>query len=72
MTHCLGYPVGLANLERFAAKLREEFLFEVILGINFSHQPTTGLAATKHRHPEKAGTIIRAFSKFHGNRWFCL
>jgi len=35
MTHCLGYPVGFASLERFAAKLREEFLFEVILGINF-------------------------------------
>jgi len=30
MTHCLGYPVGLPSLERFAAKLREEFLFEVI------------------------------------------
>ena len=34
--HCLGFPAGLASLERFATKLREEFLFEVILGINFS------------------------------------
>jgi len=30
-----GYSVGLQSLERFATKLREEFLFEVILGISF-------------------------------------
>jgi len=27
--------VGLASLEQIAAKLREQFLFEVIFGINF-------------------------------------
>ena len=41
-------------------------------GHQFSRQPTTGLAATKHRHPEKAGTIIRASGEFHGHGWFCL
>ena len=35
MTHCFGGLVGLDCLERIVAKLREEFLFEVILGIHF-------------------------------------
>ena len=35
MTHCFGGLIGLDCLERIAAKLREEFLFEVILGIHF-------------------------------------
>jgi len=42
MTHCLGYPVGLASLEQFAAKSREEFLFEAILGVNFSASQPQG------------------------------
>ena len=41
MTHCLGVSSRLINiiLEWFAANLREEFLFEVILGIEFFCQP---------------------------------
>ena len=50
---------------RFAEKLMKEFVFEVLLGLDFSRQPTTGLGATKQKHPEKAGTIVRASSKFH-------
>ena len=41
-------------------------------GHQFSCQPTTGLVATKQKYPEKAGTIIRTSSVFHGDRWFCL
>jgi len=52
--------------------LREEFAFEVLFGLNFSRQPTTGLGAIKQKHPEKAGTILRASREFYGHRWFCL
>ena len=54
----------------FAENLWEEFVFEVLLGLNFSFQPNTGLGATKQRHPEKAGNIVRASSKFYSHRWF--
>ena len=47
-------------------------MFKVLLGLDFSHQPSAGLRATKQRCPEKAGTILRASSKFHGRRWFRL
>jgi len=47
MTHCFGQPDGLENLGRFAEKLWEEFVFEVLLGLNFSSQPNRGLGATK-------------------------
>jgi len=70
MTHCFGWPKGLKTLVKFAEKLREEFVFEVLLGLDFSRQPTTGLGATKQRHPEKVGTIVRASREFHGHRWF--
>ena len=53
-------------------KVCEEFVFEVLLGLDFSCQPNTGLGATKQRRPEKAGTIVRASSEFDGRRWFCL
>ena len=55
---------------RFAENLWEEFVFEVLLGLDFSFQPNTGLGATKQRHPEKAGTIVRASSKFYSHTWF--
>ena len=42
MTHCLGGQVGLASLERFAEKLWEEFVFEILLGLDFSLQQNTG------------------------------
>ena len=70
MTHCFGGPEGLESLVRFAEKLWEEFVFEVLLGLDFSRQPNTGLGATKQRHPEKADTLIRVSSEFHGHRWF--
>ena len=70
MTHCFGWPKDLESLVRFAEKLREEFVFEVLLGLDFSRQPTTGLGAAKKRHPEKAGTIVIASSEFYGHRWF--
>jgi len=38
MTHCFGWPKGLESLVRFAEKLWEEFVFGVLLGLNFSHQ----------------------------------
>ena len=60
------------SLVKFAEKSRVEFVFEVLFGLNFSRQPTTGLVATKQRHPEKAGTIVRASIEFHGHRRFCL
>jgi len=44
MTYCFGQPEGLESLVRFAKNLWEEFLFEVLLGLNFSCQPTTGLS----------------------------
>ena len=47
-------------------------MFEVLLGLDLSRQPSAGLRATKKRCPEKAGSILRAYSKFHGLRWFCL
>jgi len=72
MTHSLGRPEGMESLVRFAKKLWEEFVFEVLLGLNLSCQPSAGLRATKQRYPEKAGTIIRASCKFHGRRWFRL
>jgi len=39
-------------------------VFEILLEIDFSYQPNTGLGATKQRHIEKAGTIIRAPAGF--------
>jgi len=45
-------------------------VFEALLGLDFSLQPNTGLGATKQRHPEKAGTIVRASSEFCSHRWF--
>ena len=33
-----------------------EFVFEVLLGLDFSLQRNTGLGATKQRHPVKAGS----------------
>jgi len=68
MTHCFGQPDGLESLVRFAEKVCEEFVFEVLLGLDFSCQPNTGLGATKQRRPEKAGTIVRASSEFDGRR----
>ena len=68
--YCFGWPEGLESLVRFAENLWEEFVFEVLLGLDFSFQPNTGLGATKQRHPEKAGTIVRASSKFYSHRWF--
>ena len=47
-------------------------MFEVLLGLDLSRQPSAGLRATKKRLPEKAGSILRASSKFHGLRWFGL
>ena len=46
-------------MARFAENLWEEFVFEVLLGLNFSHQPNVGQGATKQRHQEKAGTIVK-------------
>jgi len=60
--HCFGWPEGLESLVRNAKKLWEEFVFEILLGIDFPRQPNTGLGATKKRFPEKAGTIVRASS----------
>jgi len=57
---------------RFAEKLWEEFVLKVLLGLNFPCQPSAGMRATKQRHQEKAGTILRASSKFHGHRLFRL
>ena len=51
---------------RFAEELWEEFVFEVLLGLDLSCQPNSGLGATKQRHPEKAGIIVRASSEFCG------
>ena len=70
MTHCFGRPKGLQGLVRFAEKLWEEFVFEVLQGLDFPRQPNTGLGTIKQRHPEKAGTIIRVSSESHGCRWF--
>ena len=47
MTHCFGRPEGLDSLVRFTEKLWEEFVFEVLLGLHFSRQPSAGLRATK-------------------------
>jgi len=55
--------LGLESLVRFTEKLRVEFVFEVLFGLDFPHQPAT-LIATKQRHPEKAGTIVRASREF--------
>ena len=41
-----------------------------LFGLDFSHQPTTGLGPIKQRHREKDGTIMRAFSEYHGHRFF--
>ena len=38
------------------------FVFEVLFSLGFFRQPTTGLGATKQRHPEKGSTIIRQVS----------
>ena len=35
MTYCLGWPEGPESLVRFAEKLGEEFVFEVLFGLNF-------------------------------------
>ena len=72
MTHCFGRPDGLERLVRFVKKLREEFVFEVLLGFDFSRQSNTGLGTAKQRRPKKAGTIVRASSEFDGRRWFRL
>ena len=53
MTHCFGWPDGLESLVRFVKKLWEEFVFEVLLGFDFSHQPNTGLGATKQKMPRE-------------------
>ena len=34
MTHCFGQPNGLESLVRFAENLWEEFMFEVLLGLD--------------------------------------
>ena len=47
-------------------------MFEVLLGLDLSHQPSAGLRAIKKRPPEKAGSILRASRKFHGLTWFRL
>jgi len=47
-------------------------VFEVLLGLDLSCQPSAGLRATQKRCPEKAGSVLRASSKFHGRRWLCL
>jgi len=70
MTHSLGRPEGLESLVRFAGKLWEEFVFEVLLALDLSGQPSVGLRTTKQRHPEKAGYIVRASSEFYGHRQF--
>ena len=57
MKHCFGRPKGLESLVRFTENLWEEFVFEVLLGLDFSRQPNAGLGATKQRHP---GYIVRA------------
>jgi len=64
MTHCYGWPEGLKSLVRFAENLREEFVVEVLLDLDFFHQPNIGLGATKQRHPEDAGTIMRVSKEF--------
>jgi len=66
MTHCFGWPEGLENLVRFAENLWEEFVFEILLGLDFSCQPNAGLEATKHT--KKACTIVRVSSEFYGHR----
>ena len=43
MTHCFGWPESPKNFVRFAENLWEEFVFEVLLGLDFSLQPNTGL-----------------------------
>jgi len=55
---------GLDSLLKFAENLWEEFLFEALLCLDFSSQTSAGLGAFKQRHSEKAGTIVRASSKF--------
>ena len=72
MTHCFGRPEGLETLVRFTEKLWKEFVFEGLLGLNFSLQQNTRLGATKQRHSEKAGTIVKASSKFYDHGWFHL
>jgi len=57
---------------RFAQKLWEEFVFEVLLGLDLSRQPNARLTATPKRCPEKAGSVLRTSSKFRGRRWLCL
>ena len=46
-------------------------MFEVLL-VDLSRQPSAGRRATQKRFPEKAGSVLRASSKFHGHRWLCL
>ena len=47
-------------------------MFEVLLGLDLSRQPSAGLRATKKRCPEKAGSVLKASSKFYGHIWLCL
>jgi len=42
-------------------------VFEVLFGLNFLCQTTTGLRATKQRNPEKVSSITRASSEFRGH-----
>ena len=66
---------GSSWLRKFGAnycKIEEGVSIWNLFGHQFFVQPTTGLRATKQRHPEKAGTILRASNEFHGHRWFCL
>jgi len=70
MTHSFG-RAELLRLGEFG-KICGKTVKRVLFGLNFSRQPTTGLGAIKQRHPEKAGTIMRTFSKYHGHRWFSL
>jgi len=51
MTHSLGRPEGLESFVKFAELLWEEFVFEVLLGLDLSRQPSAGLRDTQKRRP---------------------
>ena len=47
MTHNLGRPEGLESLVGFAEKLWEDFVVEVLLGLDLTRQPSAGLRDTQ-------------------------
>ena len=59
----------LISMPESGEKLWEEFVLEVLFGLNFCSQPTTGQGVRKERHLKKTDSII---SEFLVCRLFCL